>query len=58
MASNLLENDCLALNSYPAKNCYARENGSGVLLSIHSDGSYRTFEINIVSKIKSKESMN
>ena len=58
MASNLLENACPALNRYPVKNCYDKGNSSDVLLSIQSDGSYRTFESNIVSKIKSKESMN
>ena len=54
MAATLLDNARIALNTYPVKNCYAWTDGTVVLHWIRSDGNYKQFVSNRVSKIKSK----
>ena len=54
MAATLLDNARIALNTYPVKNCYAWKDGTVVLHWIRSDGNYKQFVSNRVSKIKSK----
>ena len=58
MAANLLENARTALNTCPVKNCYAWIDNTVVLHWIRSDGNYKQFVSNRVSKIKSKKAIS
>ena len=58
MAANPLENARTALNTYPVKNCHAWTDSTVVLRWIRSDGNYKQFVSNRVSKIKSKKAIS
>ena len=58
MAANLLDNARAALKTYSIKNCVAWTDSTVVLHWIRSEGNYKQFVSNRVSKIKSKKEIS